>query len=339
LTIPFAALMVALLQATSAPLPQPPPPAPSSSIVVLVPTAATPTLRDALGRLRGEAESVGFAMQLVESGEYANPTARMQEIAATDSPAAVVALVEREQADTLGAIDVWFLDCATGGSSLGHLLVESDAGDRAELLLAVRVVDFIRARMFDSLVRSSAKAQRKPLLHHEPLGRHFVAVGFGATGSFSGLPTSFMPSIEAGLGLRPWLKLSIRAQGFGSKPRRENRMGSATIDEKLILLSANLRGRAWWRFFPSADLGVSALFLSGHGEGRPGYLGHDQSAWSQGLFATVGGGVVLGPHLQLLIAGGATMLRREAIIYVNDSEVARTGRPAWLGNVALGVSF
>lgn len=332
--------MVTLVQATSGPLPQLPLPTPSTSLVVIVPTAATPTLRDALGRLRGEAESVGFAMQLVESAGHADPRTHMQQIAAATSPAAVVALVERPpQAETAGAIDVWFLDCATGRSSLGNLLVESEAGDRAELLLAVRVVDFIRARMFDSLVRSSAKAQSKPVLRHEPMGRHFVAAGMAATGSFDGLPTSLMPSIEAGFGIRPWLQISMVAQGFGSKPRRENRDGRVTIDEKLLLLSASLRGRGWWRFFPSAALGFSALFLSAHGEGKPGYLGHDDSAWTQGIFATVGGGVVLTPHVQLVASGGATMLRREPAVYVNDIEVARTGRPAWLGSAALGVSF
>ncbi len=331
--------MVALVQATSVP-PQPSLPAPSTAIVVIVPAAATPTLRDALGRLRGEAESVGFAMQLVESTGSADPRGHMQEIAAAASPAAVVALVERPpQAETVGAIDVWFLDCATGKSSLGHLLVEREAGDRAELLLAVRVVDFIRARMFDSLVRSSTKTQSKPVLPHEPLGRHYVAAGLGATGSFSGLPTSFMPNIEAGFGVRPWLWISIQAQGFGSKPQRENRAGSATIDEKLLLLSANLRGRSWWRFFPSANLGISALFLSAHGEGKPGYLGRDRSTWSQGVFATLGVGVVLTPRIQLLASGGATILRREPMVYVNDSEVARTGRPAWLGSAAVGMSF
>jgi len=148
-----------------------------------------------------------------------------------------------------------------------------------------------------------------------------------------------MASLEVGFGIRPWLRLVVRGEGLGTQPQRENRAGRATIDEKLVLVSANLRGRTWWRFFPDASLGVSALFLSVRGEGKPGYLGHDATSWSQGIFATVGGGVVLAPHLQLLVCGGATLLRREPKVYVNDSEVGRTGRPAWLANAALAVSF
>ncbi len=330
--------MVALVQATSAPLP--PLPVPATSIVVIVPSAATPTLRDALGRLRGEAASVGFAMQLVESTADIDPPAHMREIATRTSPAAVVALVEHTpRTEALGAIDVWFLDCASGKSSRGHVLVESEAGDRAELLLAVRVVDFIRARMFDSLVRSSARAPSTPAPRHEPLGRYFLAAGVAATGSFSGMPSALMPSLEAGVGLRPWLRLVVRAQGLGTKPRPGNRAGSATIDEKLLLVSADLKAPGWWRVFPSASLGMCALFLSAHGEGKPGYLGHDGSGWSEGLFATLGAGVVLTPHLQLLLSGGALVLRREPRVYVDDREVARTGRPAWLASAALGVSF
>jgi hypothetical protein len=330
--------MVALVQAGS--LAPPGTTAASATVIaVIVPAAATPSLRDALSRLRGEAESVGFAILLTESTGAEDAQGPLERIAASMAAAAVVALVERPRGTTLGAVDVWFLDCSTGKRSVGHVLVEEDAGDRAELVLAVRVVDFIRARMFDSLVRSSARTHHEPVASHPAVGPHYVAAGVGATGSFSGVPPSVMPSLELAYGLQPWLRLVLGGAGFGSKPRCENRVGRASLAPTLLFLGANLRSATRWRLFAAANLGLSVLLLSVHGEGKPGYLGHDVSSWSPGLIATAGGGLVLTRHLQFLVLVGGTVLRQEPKIYIDDSEVARTGRPAWLASAALGVSF
>jgi hypothetical protein len=293
--------------------------------------------------LRGEAESVGFTIQLVEPPAGTDPIGQLDQVAASLSPAAVVALLERTQdvpqAAPLSAIDVWFLDRTSGKTSVGHLLVEDEAGDRAELVLAVRVVDFIRARMFDALVRSSAGTKRAPVSSHEAVGRHFVAAGITSTGSFSGVSSSLMPTVQAGYRLRSWLHVLVGGAGFGTKPTAENAAGSATVEQKLFMVGANLRARSWWRVFPAMTAGMSALFVSVHGEGKPGYLGHDASAWSPGLFASAGGGLVIAPHVQVLVSCGGTLLFRQPRIFINDVEVARTGRPAWLADAMLGVSF
>lgn len=331
--------MVALVQAAStAPAPGPASAA-STSIVVLVPAAATSSLRDALNRLRGEADSVGFSIQLRESSPAADPPGQLQQVATALSPAAVVALVEPPKGAALAAIDVWCLDGSSGKQSVGHLVVENEAGDRAELVLAVRVVDFIRARMFDSLVRSSMMKRSEPLARHDMAGKHFVAVGLAATGRFSGFPAAFMPGLSVGLGLRRSLRLVVAAAGWGSKPRRETAVGSTRIDETLFLLGAELRTHPWWRVFAVANLGVSALLVSAQGEGKPGYLGHDVSGWSPGLYASVGAGVVLAAHLQWLVSGGGTLLYRQPQVLINEVEVARTGEPAWLASTLLAVSF
>jgi hypothetical protein len=340
-TIAWSPLVLTLIRAASGlqPLDWPSTPPASTVIAVIVPDAAEPSMLDALSRLRGEADSVGFAIRLVESPVGADPLAQIGQVASGMSPAAVVALQERRQGQPLAAIDVWFFDRATGKTSVGHLQVDNDAGDRAELALAVRVVDFIRARMFDSLVRSSAKPAKPPVRNHEAVGAHYVALGVGATGSFSGFSSSLAPSIEAGFGVTPRLRLVASASGFGSKPRVEGLAGSATIDQELLVLALSLRGRTWWRFFPLASAGVSALFLSVHGEGKPGYLGHDASTWSPGVFASAGAGAVIASHVQLHLTGGAMLLVRQPKIFINEVEVARTGRPTWIASLSLGVSF
>jgi hypothetical protein len=344
------AIMLAMVQVVSAsppahgtlgPADAPAPVDAPSIIAVIVPGAADPSMLDALTRLRGEASSVGFSIRLVELPAGSDPLSKLEPIARDLSPAAVVALVPSTSGAPLGAIDVWFLDRASGKTSVGHLTVDREAGERTQLVLAVRVVDFIRARMFDSLVRSSAHSGRKQEapVHHQTVGRHMVAVGVASTGSFSGFPASFLPSLEVGYVLSPWLRIVIGGSSFGTQPRRTTAAGSATIDQTLLTLAVNVRGRPRWRLYPFADAGVSALFVSVHGHGNPGYLGHDTSSFSPGVSALAGLGAILSSHVFVAVSGGAMVLFRQPQVYIDDSEVARTGWPAWLAKASLGVSF
>lgn len=320
----------------------------SSVIAVIVPSAAKIPMVDALTRLRGEAVSVGFEIRLVESSLGVEPLGQLDIVAREIMPAAVVALVgkpdaERPEGASIEAIDVWFLDRTTGKTSVGHLSVDEAAGDRADLVLAVRVVDFIRARMFDSLVRNQAltREKRPPVAAHVPIGRRYLALGFLATGSFSGFSGAYLLHLEIGYGLRPWLRLSLGAGGFGTQPRKVTLAGagSATLDESLGSALVTLMAPSWWRFVPYVQTGPSLFHLTVHGDGDSGYLGHDTEAWSPGWLTSAGFGVALTAHVALQVSGGALLLRRESQVFIAGKEAARTGRPAWLGNALLGVSF
>jgi hypothetical protein len=311
------------------------------AISVIVPADANASMRDALIRLRGEADSVGFAVRLLGAPAGMDPQSEIDRVARADAPTAVVALQPSQQGGAPGPVDVWFFDRSTGKTSTGHLSVEPGAGDRSELVLAVRVVDFIRARMFDALVRSQALAQPTPTPPPPPAlaGRRSVGLGLAAIGSFHGLGTARMPWLDLGYRARPWLELTFGLGGLGSRPRVDATQGSATVVETLLLLGASVRRRLLWRIFPMAQVGASMLLVSVHGEGKPGYLGHDQSGWSPGLFATAGMEVVLASHVYLRLLAGGSSLMREPKVVINDVEVARTGRPAWLAQASLGVGF
>jgi hypothetical protein len=316
-------------------------------IAVLIPSAAKNSMVDALTRLRGEAASVGFEIRLVETPAGAEPLSQLDLVARQIAPAAVVALVgnpdaQRPADSPLGTTDVWFLDRSTGKTSVGHLTVDQDAGDRAEVALAVRVVDFIRARMFDSLVRTQAVTRDKPhpAAAYANFGRRYVAAGFVGTGSFSGFSPALLPFVEVGYGVRPWLRLTLGLGAFGTQPRRTlPPAGSATMEEVLGLASVSLMARPVWRLVPYVQSGASLFYVAVHGDGSSGYLGHDRTAWSPGWFAAAGITVVLSAHIVLQASGGAMVLLREPKVIIADVEVARTGRPAWLGNTSLGVTF
>ena len=321
---------------------------PSTVIVVIVPSAANVPMVDALTRLRGEAASVGFEIRLVETPAGVEPLGQLDLVAREITPAAVVALVgkpdgERPAGSYIQAIDVWFLDRTTGKTSVGHLSVDEDAGDRADLVLAVRVVDFIRARMFDSLVRTLAlmRDRQHKVTAHATVGRRYLAAGLVGTGSFSGFSPALLPFLEVGYCVVPWLRLNLGAGAFGTEPRRVSvtTAGSATIDQTLGVASASVMAPVWWRLVPYVQTGVSLLYVAVHGDGESGYLGHDRVGWSPGWFAAAGLEVAFSPHIVLQVSGGAMLLLREPQVFIAGVEVAHTGRPAWLGNTSLGVTF
>jgi hypothetical protein len=339
-------LILALLQGAAGPSLHSSAPQPSTIIAVILPSAPNASMLEALYRLRGEADSVGFELRLVEAVANDEPRAQLDSVARGLAPAAVVALVGKTGGKAtagppIGSMDVWFLDPATANTSVGHLTVEEEAGDRADLVLAVRVVDFIRARMFDSLVRTLAesKAKRRQVVTHERVGRSFVAAGVGSTGSFSGLPPAFLPALEVGYAVKKWLRLTLAAAGLGTQPRRETTAGNASVDQKLVKVSAIFVARTWWRLYPFVEAGVSAYFVSVHGVGYPGNVGYDPSGWSPGVLASAGLGLVLAPHFVVQVHAGGMLLYREPKIFIADTEVARTGRPAWLASAMLGVTF
>jgi hypothetical protein len=148
-----------------------------------------------------------------------------------------------------------------------------------------------------------------------------------------------MPALEFGFAVRKWLRLGLGAAGLGTQPGRDTTTGTATVDQKLVKVSATFAAPTWWRLYPFVEAGVSAYFLAVHGEGKSGNVGYDPSTWSPGLLGAAGFGAILSRHLVLQLAGGALLLLREPKIFITDSEVARTGRPAWLGSAMLGVTF
>jgi hypothetical protein len=315
-------------------------------IAVIVPDGATWSMLDALNRLRGEAMSVGFEIRLVETRAGGTPEANLTRVARELSPAAVVALAsggqDREDAEAIRAVDVWFLDRTSGVISVGHLAIEDDAGRRAEQALAVSVVDFIRARMFDSLVRASvgAEGERPRRAPPVPLGRYQVFAGLAAVGSPSGSTSALLPIVEAGFVLRPWLRLSLAGGGLGSHVQLRSEAGSVDIEQRLLRIGATFvapaLGRRWYLH---AETGLALLSVVAHGQGSSGYAGHVTSGTSPGAHGLGGIVLALTSHLVLQSSLGALWLLREQQVFIADTQVARTGRPTWLASVMVGVTF
>ncbi len=322
----------------------------SDVIAVAIPEGENSAMQEALNRLRGEALSVGFEVRFIHAETPNTPAAQLETLAPGPRTAAVV--VFADQADAAGAesgttgprqLDVWFLDRSSGKTSVAHLRVADEEMDRADVVIAVRAVDFIRARMFDTLAyRLAAAPKPPPPAERTPAmpGRTFLAGGLAVLGTSSGFAPSLLPYLEAGYQVRTWVRVTASAFGLGTRPELQAQEGSVRIDQRFIGLGLAFSRWQWRRFRPHADLGVGAYQVVAEAIiVASGFQGHRISAWSLGGRASVGVTASLSRHFFLDLTAGTLWLVPEPRLYSVGTFVASTGLPSWTGTALVGARF
>ena len=105
-------------------------------VVVALPANANRAILEALNRLRGEAISVGFEVRFVDAATESMTLTQLDDLSRGLRSAAVVAFAGPEGSmKTAHSLDVWFLDRASGKTSVVHLTADgsADAEDRGEV--------------------------------------------------------------------------------------------------------------------------------------------------------------------------------------------------------------
>ena len=345
MTSPLALVLFGFLATASsgaAALPSGPHPA---LVLVALPADADPAILEALNRLRGEAMSVGFEVRLVDTGADPRLLDRLDGALAGLRPAAVVTVARPDPGQPgPGALDVTFLDRATGKISVAHFsTVEvADAQERGDVIIAVRAVDFIRARMFDTL--ASRRAPPPPPPPPAPpaprLRRYHVAAGVAVFGTPTGFAPSVAPRLAVGFWLAEWLRLGIAAEGLGSEPERQSDAGRVRLDQGFIGADVTLMSRSWHRCRLLLDLGGGEYWLTARGDGTAPYVGRTITLSSPGATVSAGLAVRLLPYLSLELRGGTLWLQSEArVSATKEVYLGSVGRPLWFGSSSVAARF
>jgi hypothetical protein len=317
---------------------------PPALVIVALPANANRAILEALNRLRGEAISVGFEVRLVDAATESMTLAQLDSLSRGLRSAAVVAFAGPEgSAAKAHSLDVWFLDRASGKTSVAHLIAEeyADAADRGEVVLAVRAVDFIRARMFDTLAgRQVEPARPETPPENQRVRRGYVGVGISVLGGTSGFSPSLAPQVEVGYRWTNWGRLGVTAFGFGTQPQNDGSIGRTSLDARFAGANLTLLGGAWQRLQPTLEVGVGEFWMRVHGEmPSQGWTGTDTKS-SLGANVAIGVTVNMLPYLTLNLHGGTLWLQNPVRINLNESVYLGTmGRPAWFGGARLGASF
>jgi len=313
-------------------------------VVVALPANANHAILEALNRLRGEATSVGFEVRLVDASTESLSLVQLDGLSAGLRPAAVVAFSRSEDSgQATHSLDVWFLDRASGKTSVAHLSADrsTDAEDRADVVIAVRAVDFIRARMFDTLASrpvtpAPAPPRRQQVAHVQS---YQLAAGLGVLGGGAGFSPSLAAQIALGYRLTAWLHIGVTVLGLGTEPGRDSEVGRVSLDQRYIGANLALRGRAWRRLQPILELGAGEYWVSAQGTPAPGNVGHSVDLSSPGATTSLGLALTLLPYLALELRAGALWLQSRVRVTAGDIYLGSVGRPIWLGGAFLAAGF
>lgn len=363
MSVVLAAVLAAVLAVTPAGS-LPPAPRTSSSpkeavIAVVAPAMADPAVTEALSRFRGEAAAVGFTVVVVAGSPTTTvPLAGQMESAAR--AASAVATVAFVSGADPRAIDVWFTDRHTGKTALGHLAVETAVGERASVVLAVKVVDFLRARMADALgagsipataagqvgpptpttVTSGARADGTGAATATPLpaaapeqpvptpppARISVSLGVGVLRSLQGLGTQVMPVLRGAYALAGWSSVRVSLGALGTSSTVEAMGGAATVREDFGAVEWVITpGRGHLR--PRLAVGAGVHHFTGRGTAAAPYVARDGDRFTLATAVAVGGCALLGPHLALAAEAGVFLLFPEPQVGIAGLDAGGAGRP------------
>jgi hypothetical protein len=341
-----ALVLLGLLQADAAGAPASQPSASSAPVVVALPVNAGQAILVALNRLRGEAASVGFEVRFVDAGVESISLGKLDDIARSLGPAALVAFNRPEGgAQPRRAMDVWFMDRQSGKTSFVHLTAEgeSEGDDRADVILAVRAVDFIRARMFDTLTgRRPPPPEQQETKETIPdhRRRKYLGAGLAMLTSFDGFQPAFAPQLELGYHVTPWLRVGAIAFGLGTRPHVQSLPGRVSLDQRLLALGLAIRRPLWRRLHWLAEAGGGEYWVVVRGSALAPNIGRSATLSSLGAFVSAGLAVQVLPHVGIDLLGGTLWLQHNPEIYSDQlTYLGSIGRPTWLACLRLAITL
>lgn len=315
-------------------------------IAVAIPEGQNSAMQEALNRLRGEALSVGFEVRFIRGDTLNTPDAQLATLAPGPRTAAVVVFANASDAASAESgsrqLDVWFLDRSSGKTSMAHLRVSDEDMDRADVVIAVRAVDFIRARMFDTLAARLATVKPSPPPSAPTPAirdRTFLASGLAILATASGFSPSLLPYLEGGYQLYSWVRVTASAFGLGTRPQLQTQEGTVRVDQRFLGFGVTFTRWHWWRLLPHAEAGAGAYQMVAEGIAKTGFQGQNLTAWSLGGRASVGVMASLARHWFVDVTAGTLWLTPEPRVYSLRTFVASTGQPSWMGSAVVGARF
>ncbi|HVZ89711.1 MAG TPA: hypothetical protein VHG72_22315 [Polyangia bacterium] len=319
-------------------------------IAVVTAPMTDPAMTEALNRFKGEAASVGFRVIVVPGSAAATPVAQMDLIAHTTSADATIAFVNGSDPR---ALDVWFTDRRTGQTLVGHVSVQNESGDRASMVLAVKAVDFLRARMFDFLLarpKSLSDETTHPAsplvspvagVSSPPQGRRFgfgFSIGIDALQSLQGLGTMVLPLLRASYDIAAWSSFRLTIAGLGTRSDLNVMGGGAAVSEELAMAEWAVMPRRS-RVRPFLSIGAGVHDIRAQGTAVAPYTARAASQVS--MAGALSGGLrsPLNRHLAMSAEAGAFLLFPEPQVSIAGLAGGRTGRPALFATVAVEARF
>ena len=303
-------------------------------------------------RLAAELRAAGFVVE-ERAVDSATDARRVVDDETNDGAFATILL---QRAGNGTATDIWVADHVTKKTVVRR--IGGGAGDGAERVLAMRVVELMRASLVEPLVLpppNEAPAPTAPpsdvatwALVERPAtappgsDRTSVAIGAGVAALYasSSLGFSWAPSLDVDFAVCSICRARALVLGPAFGARVDGSQGSATVRQELAILELAIEpslGVRWMR--PFVALGGGVYHLDARGSARAPFVDAHGDAWA--AIASGGAGVRLRLSGAASFALGARALvafPRPVVAFASDT-AASAGRPSILGTLALEVDL
>jgi len=317
----------------------------AAPLVVLVrPQPDDETMSEALVRLQGELEALGFVVSIVEPSAETDPK-RMTESAGTLSSAATIAMFKSSP----GMLELWIADRLTGKTVVRQVKAGETRGRSPAQVLAIRAAELLRASLAETVLEpSEAPAQEAPsppaVTHWiessiTPPPPQFVRLGLeagaGVVGSFNGIGPSVVPMVRARVSFGELFAIGLGAAGLGTSSKVTGATATADVRQEVVLADAQLRFLPGALVRPTLSVGAGAYGMLVDGTAQWPYEGKSGSHWSPAVAGAGGLVLRLDASVDLVLEARAIVATSSPTVRFFDEEAARGGRPTYLASLSL----
>ncbi|AUX42101.1 uncharacterized protein SOCE26_035280 [Sorangium cellulosum] len=319
-------------------------------VVLVRPSAADPSISEALIRIRGELVADGFDVELLDSHSASTPLPAMDDAGQLAGSAALIGLFLAPDGQSA---ELWVVDPLTHKTLVRRIDTRGEAQEHIAEVLAVRAVELLRASLLELLMssrRPAAPAAAPPPPREvspqvppraarppDPPRRSMwgVELGGGLLVSPGGVGPALLPVARLRFAPLGPIEGRLSFAGLGTAPRVAGPQGSATVQQRFGLVE--LAALPWpeLRLRPRFSAGLGALHVAVDGEASWPYRGVRSAQWA--FAADAGAGVELGimRRLDVVAEVHALVAHPYPVVRFVETEAARGARPALLGSLSL----
>jgi hypothetical protein len=327
-------------------------PAHATTVAIVRPASASQIMTEALGRIRGELASVGFATEMIDepvmedvkSGHASR--AWLEQLASRRGFDAAIAIMGDSSPDS---VQVWVVDKITK-KSVVRTVPLGPVAEEVPKTLSIRAIELLRSSLLEielfanekhpdaSTVPSPAVVQliqtRRLVSRRERLG---VELGGVAVMSLDGVGPAFLPVLGFDWAIHQALAGQVMLAGLGTHPTVGNQEGTAEIAQAYGLLGVCYSFLHEQRLRPFVVLAAGVLHTSVEGRTEsPANQELQGNRWSFLLDVGAGATLRLRDRLFVSLALHTQMAKPRLAIRVVDEVVASSAGPNLALSLAMG---
>ena len=316
-------------------------------VLLVRPASAAREVNTALIRVEGELAADGFEVVPIEAAPGASSATSMLQAESTATSTTVGLFLS---ADGTSA-ELWVVDKLTDKTVVRHLATQDQSENMRPEVLAVRVVELLRASLLELVVErnnAAARASRPPAQSGAQKATEWAArpldnpesvwaieTGAAVIWNPTQVEPAFVSVARGRYALASQMQLRLSFVGLGTHPEVSGVGGKASIEQWCGL--AELLFVPWRkaRFSPVLSLGAGAFHTAVSGDAVLPYQGLHATQWSFAADAGLGLAFHFASRLELSLEGHALLAVPEPIVRFVSEDGAHVGRPGVIGSLSL----